>query len=640
MRQRTRTCGALLSLLLLGIVAPGASAGTYEVVSCGAPGAGGVNLAWTPEFTSFTNPNNGQYFAPEPERYDLVDYCGASKPGLEARPKETLGDNGFLRGAQWRFDAPAGTRLTRLTVWRFGVKLRTAQNDPDANVEGDQGDPWEIAGIEANANPIGGRLGETCDAPQGSGGCSFGSDSGVTDAARVTYPLNTSFIAYRVICGNLSGCPRAVDDPNTAEPPAAIARMKVFAASVTVTDDTAPAVKAGGPLFADGLRTAADPVSVEASDSTGIRAVRLEVDGSIVKRETLACDLRRRAPCPGSDTRDLSLAGFPLSDGEHSVAVVAEDASGNEARAEKRIRVDANGPRIAIDRLSGKRIAATVTDAGSGVAAGSIEVRDPGAGAFRPLTSRLDGSRLSATLDKGTASRVGLRISARDNAGNRTVVEGNPTRLTATRAVIGRRTRTIRGGRVKSSATVAVSIKGTLRGSDGAPLGGRRIEVTSVLRRSGAGRAPSATVSTGPDGRFTAVLAPGPSRQVRLAFNGEGGGLPSARGVSLRVPASTSLRASTTSLRGRGRVSFSGRLALAGQRVPRSGKLIELQGRVGRGYQTIATTRARGSSARWRTSYRFRTGRPGRYRFRARVRRESSFPFELGYSRVVTVRIR
>src|SRR5215207_5887983 len=33
--------------------APPASAGTYDVVSCGAPGAGGVNRAWRPEFGAF-----------------------------------------------------------------------------------------------------------------------------------------------------------------------------------------------------------------------------------------------------------------------------------------------------------------------------------------------------------------------------------------------------------------------------------------------------------------------------------------------------------------------------------------------------------------------------------------------------------
>ena len=37
--------------LLAGV--PTASAGTYDVVSCGAPGAGGVNRAWRPECGGF-----------------------------------------------------------------------------------------------------------------------------------------------------------------------------------------------------------------------------------------------------------------------------------------------------------------------------------------------------------------------------------------------------------------------------------------------------------------------------------------------------------------------------------------------------------------------------------------------------------
>ena len=40
----------------------------------------------------------------------------------------------------------------------------------------------------------------------------------------------------------------------------------------------------------------------------------------------------------------------------------------------------------------------------------------------------------------------------------------------------------------------------------------------------------------------------------------------------------------------------------------------------------------------WHASYRFR-GFPGRYPVRLRIRRASGFPFELGYSRAVTVRV-
>ena len=38
--------GALVVLATAAVGVPAASAGTYDVVSCGAPGAGGINRAW------------------------------------------------------------------------------------------------------------------------------------------------------------------------------------------------------------------------------------------------------------------------------------------------------------------------------------------------------------------------------------------------------------------------------------------------------------------------------------------------------------------------------------------------------------------------------------------------------------------
>jgi hypothetical protein len=40
------TLDPLLVTLGLAVTSPAASAGTYDVVSCGAPGAGGINRAW------------------------------------------------------------------------------------------------------------------------------------------------------------------------------------------------------------------------------------------------------------------------------------------------------------------------------------------------------------------------------------------------------------------------------------------------------------------------------------------------------------------------------------------------------------------------------------------------------------------
>jgi hypothetical protein len=56
-------------------------------------------------------------------------------------------------------------------------------------------------------------------------------------------------------------------------------------------------------------------------------------------------------------------------------------------------------------------------------------------------------------------------------------------------------------------------------------------------------------------------------------------------------------------------------------------------------WRTFATARARGSKGAWRSSYTF-AGQPGRYPVRLRIRREDVFPYDLGYSRSVVVRVK
>jgi hypothetical protein len=65
---------------------------------------------------------------------------------------------------------------------------------------------------------------------------------------------------------------------------------------------------------------------------------------------------------------------------------------------------------------------------------------------------------------------------------------------------------------------------------------------------------------------------------------------------------------------------------------------VVLQGRADGRWQTFADTRTnrRGS---WRASYRFR-GIAGDYPVRARIRRQAPYPYELGHSSTVTVRVR
>ncbi len=66
--------------------------------------------------------------------------------------------------------------------------------------------------------------------------------------------------------------------------------------------------------------------------------------------------------------------------------------------------------------------------------------------------------------------------------------------------------------------------------------------------------------------------------------------------------------------------------------------MLVLQGRSAGKWRTFADTRTN-RRGRWRASYVFR-GQSGSYPIRVRIRKQSGYPFELGYSRRLTVRVR
>jgi hypothetical protein len=125
---------------------------------------------------------------------------------------------------------------------------------------------------------------------------------------------------------------------------------------------------------------------------------------------------------------------------------------------------------------------------------------------------------------------------------------------------------------------------------------------------------------------------------VRLIYGGNGDLLRSARGIFLRVPASSTIHATPRSVTGSRVVRFSGRVRSAGQPLPPRGLVVILQGREGGRWRTFDTARTNAGGA-WHAAYRFR-GRPGRYPVRVLIRRQSGFPFELGASPAVAVHVR
>lgn len=193
----------------------------------------------------------------------------------------------------------------------------------------------------------------------------------------------------------------------------------------------------------------------------------------------------------------------------------------------------------------------------------------------------------------------------------------------------GKPSRTVRYGSTQR-------ISGRVMRSDGNPAGGATVRIMAGQPASET----LGTVAARANGRFSFKVPPGSSRALLVAVPGPEGGTAHScsRALKLTVRAGVTLSARPSALRNGQRVRFTGRLK--GRPLPAGGKLIDLQAKAGREWVTFKSIRAN-SRGRFRAPYRFaRTFRPTTYRFRARSRREAAYPYALGYSKIVRVRVR
>jgi hypothetical protein len=193
----------------------------------------------------------------------------------------------------------------------------------------------------------------------------------------------------------------------------------------------------------------------------------------------------------------------------------------------------------------------------------------------------------------------------------------------------GRKVRRVRFG---GSATV----RGRALNADGTPAAGTLVSLLIGARKP----IVLGQIVAAPDGRFQLKVTPGKNRIIHAGFRTEpeNPNLACSRNVRLNVRAGLTLRARPKRVRFGGRVRFRGRLI--GHPIPRVGKLIDLQAFDGGRWRTFRTTRAN-AKGRYHARYHFiRTTRPRTFRFRARARREARYPYALGVSKVVKVRVR
>jgi hypothetical protein len=510
--------GVLLALLLAslaGLHPSGALAttGSYEVSACNyAPEA--VNNSWTWATTDPSQPDHYAEHANCP--YVLGDGGGAVDQEGGLSTTDALGlSSGAPPGtsAGWTFTAPAGTTTTGITYERdIGHMI-----DPD--------NYWSPA-LRADGTIV---PGETClDSVQNGETCSVGGPPGEGGEPATITGLSAHQLSVGIVC----------QAPSGEECVTGATEHKVWAATygatVTLSDPTPPTLIApAGALWgsgeAGGFHKGTESVTTSAQDvGGGVQSIVLAADGRPVETYNAPCNFTFAQPCPSSTgAQTLTLPTTELSDGTHTLTLVATDAAGNQSTiASEQITVDNNPPPPPVGlaatatQVGGSTFAATWSDPSGQVApitAATYQVCPvSGSGACSALTAAPAAGPATVTVP-GPGS-WSLAVWLTNAAGNGTAANAAHTTLTVPAGSLGGGGSGSGGGSGAGDGSSAP--KATIHVSE--TLRGRELVVhvsgpaTGEVRVSFTGRLGGRTVVSGAKtvalkrGRLTATFKLGP----------------------------------------------------------------------------------------------------------------------------------
>ena len=183
-----------------------------------------------------------------------------------------------------------------------------------------------------------------------------------------------------------------------------------------------------------------------------------------------------------------------------------------------------------------------------------------------------------------------------------------------------------------------VPISGRVVDPAGRPIVGAAIDIRSIDNVPGAKAAAIKTVRTDSNGVYRFVAPVGVSRTITFGYRYREGDQEYAGTSTLviAVNAKINVKPSKRSARNKQKVIFRGKVAGAPMN---SNKRVELQAKVGSVWRTIGNAKLR--KGKYAIAYHFkRTTVTSTYQFRARVMPAMAWPFEAGYSKVVSVKVR
>ena len=358
-----------LVLAVVAWVSPSQALGarSYQVSACNfAPEA--ANNSWTWATNDPAQPSHYAQHVNCPYRLGGSGGTADQEGGLSTT--DALGlSSGATPGtsAGWTFTAPAGTTITGLTYERYIGHVFDPRNS------------WSPA-LRTDGTIV---PGETClDSVQNGETCSVGGPPGTGgEPARIT-DLSAHELSLGIVC----------QAPSEDECVTGATEHEVWAAmygaTVTLFDPTPPTLGAlsgalWGPGEAGGFHKGTESVSVSADDvGGGVASIVLSADGRPVETYTAPCNFTFAQPCPSSTgIHTLTLPTTQLSDGTHTLTLVAMDAAGNQSTvASQQITVDNSAPPPPVG------LSATATQAGGSTF--TVTWSDP-AGQVSPVTGAL-----------------------------------------------------------------------------------------------------------------------------------------------------------------------------------------------------------------------------------------------------------
>jgi len=411
----------------------------------------------------------------------------------------------------------------------------------------------------------------------------------------------------------------------------------------TVADSRDPEIDVSGSLFDAGwVRGDVSAIVSGVDPGAGMKALTMTSNGEPFVAETSDCAgelplglASTFRPCPPTAffQAQIPSAEAPFANGVNEIRSCAEDFATNEACAISEIRIDNEAPVPAFAASNPddpELIRVPVEDGFSGLAGGTISFRAQGGTEWRPLPTQVLPSELHARVDSASeeSGTYEFMATATDIAGNASQTtfreDGTPMILEfPLRAGVQLNARIEPGGaeRVTLPYGRHARAEGRLLDAAGLALADRPVIVTEDLGEGALFDERVRTVTTDDTGRWSSKLPSGPSRHVFVSYEGDqrylaqevdAGSLAIRTGVKLGLSRKRVSEGSST--------TFRGRIERLGARIPRRGKLLQLQ------YQEP-------TSGRWFTV---------RNPFHSRSDGKFSFKYEFGthYTTDVAIRFR